>query len=408
MRDEEAVPKVESALPSGWERKKVEDCLSTEAVERRPSIPRSAYRTQGRFPVVDQGQLLIAGFTDDEALVHRTDVPLIVFGDHTRAVKFVDFAFATGADGTKLLRAKNGIDPRFLYYALMNVDLPSRGYNRHFGLLRQEIVDLPCDQEEQREIARALSKLQAQFEVHERIVAALKELKTATMAKLFREGLRGETLKQTEIGEIPESWDIVRLGDLFDIQQGKALSQGARQGSNPRPFLRTSNVLWGRVDLSDLDEMDFSPSESSRLSLLQGDLLVCEGGDIGRTAIWTLSGTDHGFQNHIHRLRRRSADIIPPFFMYWMEVAMISRRLYLSHGNRTTIPNLSASRLRSFPLPRPQRDEQLQIADILSSLASHLDLAERRRELSRRVFETFLQLMVTGRLRLRDQEVRPT
>ena len=92
--------------------------------------------------------------------------------------------------------------------------------------------------------------------------------------------------RMTEIGELPEDWEIAKLGDLFEIQQGKALSPKHREGKSPHRFLRTSNVLWGRIDLSTLDEMDFTDKELVRLSLIPGDLLVCEGGEIGRTALW--------------------------------------------------------------------------------------------------------------------------
>ncbi len=88
-----------------------------------------------------------------------------------------------------------------------------------------------------------------------------------------------------------------------------------------RPFLRTSNVLWGRIDLSTVDYMHFEEDEEQRLALKAGDLLVCEGGEIGRTAIWNGQIEPCYYQNHLHRLRSRRSDIEPVFYMYWMEVA---------------------------------------------------------------------------------------
>lgn len=81
-------------------------------------------------------------------------------------------------------------------------------------------------------------------------------------------------------GPAAEAWDWVEFGDLFHIQQGKALSQRARQGVSPRPFLRTANVQWGRLALNAVDQMDFSPEEEERYGLEKGDLLVCEGGEV--------------------------------------------------------------------------------------------------------------------------------
>ena len=86
----------------------------------------------------------------------------------------------------------------------------------------------------------------------------------------------GEAVRLTEVGNLPASWTVVPLGEAFDVQQGKALSPSARSGHSPRPFLRTANVLWGRLDLRTVDRMDFTDEEVSRLSLKPGDLLVCE------------------------------------------------------------------------------------------------------------------------------------
>jgi type I restriction enzyme, S subunit len=300
-------------------------------------------------------------------------------------------------------------DPRFLYYASITDEFVQRVGALQRGasypavtdgnVMDQEILIPPLP--EQRAIAGVLSKLQSAVELQDRIVAALKELKAATMAKLFREGLRGEPLKQTEIGEIPKSWGVVSIGTLFAIQQGKALSPGARRGLRPRPFLRTANVLWGSLDLTNLDSMDFGPAEASRLSLVPGDLLVCEGGEIGRTAIWELCATNHSFQNHIHRLRRRSDSTEPAFFMYWMEHAFLGRHLYSGQGNRTTIPNLSGSRLAGLLIPLPGNDEQRNIASALGVTSESAVQAQAKLTARQRLFECVLDSLMTGRVRAR-------
>ena len=95
-----------------------------------------------------------------------------------------------------------------------------------------------------------------------------------------------ENYTPTEIGFLPHEWHLSKIGDLFDIQQGASMSPKRREGKSPYPFLRTMNVLWGDINLSTLDQMDFTDAEVEKLELRPGDLLVCEGGDIGRTAIW--------------------------------------------------------------------------------------------------------------------------
>src|SRR5699024_12780665 len=94
----------------------------------------------GLLPVVDQGKSPIAGYVNDQTLAVSTAGPIIVFGDHTRAVKYIDFPFAMGADGTKLLKARPGFDSRYLYYALRAIDRSNAGYSRHFKFLKQTRV----------------------------------------------------------------------------------------------------------------------------------------------------------------------------------------------------------------------------------------------------------------------------
>jgi len=103
------------------------------------------------------------------------------------------------------------------------------------------------------------------------------------------------------LGPLPKEWRMVRLGEVFDITQGKSLSAKQNKGIRPRPFLRTSNVNWDYLDVSKLDEMDFT-EEEQKFALQPRDLLVCEGGDIGRTAIWEGQMQGIYYQNHLHCL----------------------------------------------------------------------------------------------------------
>ncbi len=111
-------------------------------VRTKKIIPRSKYETAGQFPIIDQGQSFIAGWTHDEsAIIPSGDY--VVFGDHTRSLKYVNFPFAQGADGLQILKAAEGVDPRYLFHAISSLDLPNRGYNRHWTLVREIEVPLP-------------------------------------------------------------------------------------------------------------------------------------------------------------------------------------------------------------------------------------------------------------------------
>ena len=194
--------------------------------------------------------------------------------------------------------------------------------------------------------------------------------------KTVEEKTLPEGYRMTELGPLPEDWRVVKLGEVFDIQQGKALSRKKDKGIRPRPFLRTANVLWGKIDLKNLDKMDFFPEEEKKYALQPGDLLVCEGGEIGRTAIWEGQLSGVYYQNHLHRLRRKTRKVDPRFYMYWLQTAITLLGLYVGVDNRTTIPNLSRSRLANFTVPLPPLPEQKAIAQVLKSVQEAKEKAE--------------------------------
>jgi type I restriction enzyme S subunit len=150
-----------------------------------------------------------------------------------------------------------------------------------------------------------------------------------------------------------EAWPWRPLGDLFEIGAGKTMSQAAREGAGRVPFLRTSNVLWDEVDLSQLDMMALSAEELKEKSVQKGDLLVCEGGEIGRAAVWEGDLSPLAFQNHLHRLRPKNGDIYPRFYVYFLQSAFTQLGMFEGAGNKTTIPNISRNRLASLEVPHP-------------------------------------------------------
>jgi type I restriction enzyme S subunit len=245
-------------------------------------------------------------------------------------------------------------------------------------------------------------------EATEAVIASARELKKSLMRHLFTYGpvpadqADQVPLKETEIGQVPEHWEVVRLGDLFQAQQGASMSPRRREGQPQYPFLRTLNVLWGRVDLTTLDQMHLTSEELARLSLKAGDLLVCEGGEIGRTALWRGQLELCAYQNHVHRLRAKHQDMIPDLYVYWMQAAMLLFGLYGAEGNRTTIPNLSQSRLSAFPVPLPPLVEQQEITSILSAVDRKIGAEENRKRALEALFKTLLHNLMTGKIRVRD------
>ncbi|MBI4559845.1 MAG: restriction endonuclease subunit S [Candidatus Hydrogenedentes bacterium] len=165
-------------------------------------------------------------------------------------------------------------------------------------------------------------------------------------------------------------WNWRPLGELFEIGAGKTMSATARCGTNKTPFLRTSNVLWDEIDMTEVDEMSMSAEEIAEKGLLPGDLLVCEGGEIGRAAIWNGDVQTMSFQNHLHRLRPLRSDVEPSFYVYFLQCAFTQLGIFEGTGNETTIPNLSRNRLSALNVPHPPYPEQQAISRGLALIRS--------------------------------------
>ncbi len=117
-------------------------------------LKRNEYKLIGKYPIIDQGQKFIIGYTDDNLAILDKD-EYILFGDHTREVKFVDFAFAQGSDGLKVIKVKGNVNTKYLYYCLKNLDIQSEGYSRHWTKLKVKVIPTP-DLQIQIEIVRIL------------------------------------------------------------------------------------------------------------------------------------------------------------------------------------------------------------------------------------------------------------
>ncbi len=201
--------------------------------------------------------------------------------------------------------------------------------------------------------------------------------------------------RETELGALPAEWKVATIGELFAIQQGASLSPKRRKGDSPRPFLRTANVFWSYLDLSKVDSMDFTDTEVEKLALRPHDLLVCEGGDIGRTAIWRGEIENCCYQNHLHRLRARDSNIESEFYVYWMQAAFTLLDLYKGEGNKTTIPNLSQSRLKSFAVPFPPLSEQRAIARVLSTIQRAMETQDKLISAARELKKSLMRQLFT-------------
>ena len=173
------------AIPKSWTIQTFGDCLKEVKSKKVQFIPKRDYQKSGEFPIIDQGAAFIAGWTDLTISVIFDDLPVIIFGDHTRIFKYVDFPFAVGAQGTQILYPNDDIlDARFFYYVLLGLKVPNKGYNRHYKYLRE--FSIPCPSlPEQQQIANILQAIDEKTAALEKEVEHLDELFHAMLDELM-------------------------------------------------------------------------------------------------------------------------------------------------------------------------------------------------------------------------------
>lgn len=171
-------------IPVEWEVVRISNILKRVDARAVP-LQTKDYSAEGKYPIVDQGQTYICGFTNNEDCLYRGELPVTIFGDHTRIVKYVDFAFAVGADGTQILiPQKDTFFNKYFYYAVLNIKIKNEGYQRHFKYLKESKIAIPIIQE-QKEIASILTSIDNQIDSYQTKLTSLTKLKSALMQQLL-------------------------------------------------------------------------------------------------------------------------------------------------------------------------------------------------------------------------------
>src|SRR3990170_6123241 len=187
-------------LPKGWVWTKVGETIEKVSITGK-KLKQSEYREEGKLPVIDQGQTFVGGYTDKEELKVRCEPPVIVFGDHTKVFKYVDFEFVAGADGVKVINPLEVFYPKLFYYFLNAIQLPDKGYARHFQFLEKSFIPLPPLPEQQRIVAKIeelFTNLDAGVEALKKVKAQLKRYRQAVLKYAF-EGRLTEEWRQSEL-----------------------------------------------------------------------------------------------------------------------------------------------------------------------------------------------------------------
>lgn len=299
-------------------------------------------------------------------------------------------------------RAKQRLDARAPQSAQKNINLED---------LRPLLIPVPSP-EEQHKIAEVIDTIEEAIAHTSSLIAKLKQMKAGLLHDLLTRGLdengelrdaisHPEQFKESPLGRIPKDWDVRLVGEVFDLQLGKMLSKASKIGHSPFPYLANRNVQWDEVDLSDLEWMDFNDNEREKFSLLPGDLLVCEGGESGRTAIWKDEMENCYFQKAIHRLRPKDSQVLPDYMLRFMRRAF-EHGFLTSFTSQTSITHLTREKFALLPLPLPKVEEQKAIVNVLDSLDTRIRKEEAYREKLKLQKQGLMHDLLTGKVRVKN------
>lgn len=286
----------------------------------------------------------------------------------------------------------------FVEYAVANTDGVNHPRTSWSSLskYRQKIPTI----REQMVIARLLSRIQAAIEIQDKSISTLKELKAATMSKLFREGAKNKPLKQTAIGQIPDDWLVMPLGKHLVVSQYGLSIRGEQTGNVP--ILRMNCQEDGRVVFRDLQYVSIDKKMTDDYRLLPGDLLFNRTNSfehVGRTAIFN-SPNEAVFASYLVRLRV-DEKVNPRFLNFYLGQKHVQSEIKTLATKAVGQANISASKLKTFLVPvSTDIGEQEEIAEIIDSITCRIIKAQERKYCLKSLFTAALEKLMSGELRV--------
>ena len=418
-------------LPDGWVWTTVRNVTENVPLGKK-KLKQKNYEPVGKLPVIDQGVSFIGGYTNHEELKVESQLPTVVFGDHTKVFKYVDFDFVAGADGIKVIRPQEMYYPKLFYYFARAISLPEKGYARHFQFLEKAPIPLAPLPEQHRIVAKIeelFTKLDAGINELHKAQSQLKRYRQSVLKAAF-EGKLTEAWRTTHQDDIEpasillerilkerrEKWEAEQLGQmktkgkipkddkwkakykepvapdmsnlpklpkgwtwatieqlLTKIQYGSSKKTG--DDSNGVPVLRMGNIVDGKIVLDNLKYLPTEHDEFPELLLDKGDLLFNRTNSrelVGKTAVYTGTPNLCSFASYLIRVRfnpRIDSMIVAHYIN-----SVYGKNWILSVvSQQAGQANVNGTKLKLLAVPMPPEKEQ-QI--LVGEVERHLSVAD--------------------------------
>ena len=348
-------------MKEGWTYKPFADCINK--IPKQKQVKSKDYLSSGKYPIVSQEKELISGYWDDESYLFKHIKPVIIFGDHTKEIKYIDFDFVVGADGTQILSPKENINGKFFYYALVATPIRALGYARHFKLLKEKSFLIPPLSEQQ----QIVSYLDSSFaHIDELKANAEKQLNDAKA--LFQKALE-------KAMEPKEGWEEKKIKEVGEVV-------GGTTPNTNNPAFWGGDICW--ISPAELhgehylyDSVKKITEEAVKAKSLKqlpiGTVILSSRAPIGKLTINKVPMyCNQGFKCIVCGL-----DIYNEFLYWWF----YGKKEYLnSLGTGATFPEISKTVVENITIPIPPLSEQQQIVTRLDSLSANIKALEENLE----------------------------
>ena len=365
--------------------KKKFDEVFVDKTKYGTKIKTDEYHKNGKHLIIYQGQTDVAGYTDlEEGLF--TEVPVVIFGDHTRVIKYVDKPFFLGADGTKVLRSKIAdANYKYLYYALKSVKLPNTGYNRHFKWLKEVEIQYP-EISKQKEIADILDRINRIINARKTELHKLDDLIKARFVEMFGDLANPEC-----------SWDKSKLIDVCtdkdDIKCGPFGTQ-----LNKDEYIESGIAVWEIPQINAaflINPTHFLTEEKAEqlkaYTIIPGDIAMSRKGNVGKCALFPDNYPEGIIHSDVLRIRVDRKRINPLFMMCQLHFSgSVTRQIELVSSG-AIMAGVNVTKLKQIYVHVPPIELQNQFADFVHQVDKSKVVVQKALEKTQLLFDSLMQ-----------------
>ena len=323
-------------------------------------IPNKDFINEGGYPIIDQGANLVAGYTNDISVITDLGCPVIVFGDHTRILKFINYPFAIGADGVKVLSVDTEkAYPLYVFYFLKFFKIPSAGYSRHYKFLKEKKIALPKDIGDQKRIAKVLSQCEELIQKRKESIDLLDELLKSTFMEMFGEELKNKS---------KENW--LPLGQAIQLLADYH-ANGSYESLNAKITIKTEKNFALMVRTTDLEKNDFEKdcrylneeeyNYLSKSKIFGNEIIITKIGSAGNVYLMPVLNRPVSLGMNAFLLRLK--EDFEPIFIYYFLTSALGKSSIMRNVKGAVTKTITKDAVREIKIPKidPKKQNEYKV-----------------------------------------------